>query len=82
MSNPCQNGGECKAVGNAFHCACPTGLRGLICDVDVNECDQENCGNRGECVNTFGSFYCNCSDGYEDQLCNDQVPEDDTQVEF
>uniref|UniRef100_A0A3P9PH91 FAT atypical cadherin 3 n=1 Tax=Poecilia reticulata TaxID=8081 RepID=A0A3P9PH91_POERE len=87
MPNPCQNGGECKAVGNAFLCGCPRGLRGLIkqaffmtlypfcheecpdvCDVDVNECDQDNCGNRGECVNTFGSFYCNCSDGYEDQF--------------
>uniref|UniRef100_A0A3B3XCQ2 FAT atypical cadherin 3b n=1 Tax=Poecilia mexicana TaxID=48701 RepID=A0A3B3XCQ2_9TELE len=104
MPNPCQNGGECKAVGNAFLCGCPRGLRGLIwlkhghyclllqvidlkhiqryviCDVDVNECDQDNCGNRGECVNTFGSFYCNCSDGYEDQFCDNQVPEDDTEM--
>ncbi|KAM4546593.1 protocadherin Fat 3 [Fundulus diaphanus] len=81
MPNPCQNGGECKAVGNAFLCGCPRGLRGLICDEDVNECDQDNCGSRGECVNTFGSFYCNCSDGYDDQLCDDQVPEDDMQAE-
>uniref|UniRef100_A0A3Q2TJN6 FAT atypical cadherin 3 n=1 Tax=Fundulus heteroclitus TaxID=8078 RepID=A0A3Q2TJN6_FUNHE len=74
MPNPCQNGGECKAVGNAFLCGCPRGLRGLICEEDVNECDQDNCGSRGECVNTFGSFYCNCSDGYDDQFCDDQRP--------
>uniref|UniRef100_A0A673ATT1 FAT atypical cadherin 3b n=1 Tax=Sphaeramia orbicularis TaxID=375764 RepID=A0A673ATT1_9TELE len=64
MPNPCQNGGDCKPVGNAFLCACPRGLGGLICDEDVNECDQEECAN-GDCVNTFGSFYCNCSEGFE-----------------
>uniref|UniRef100_A0A3Q1H4V1 Uncharacterized protein n=1 Tax=Anabas testudineus TaxID=64144 RepID=A0A3Q1H4V1_ANATE len=124
MPNPCQNGGDCKAVGSAFLCGCPRGLGGLInafssyvtptpvqcfenpikkkiiekgetrifylptqqgviCDEDVNECDQAECRN-GECVNTFGSFYCNCSEGYEGQFCDDQTPGDtgdDTQAE-
>uniref|UniRef100_A0A3Q2DCV8 FAT atypical cadherin 3b n=1 Tax=Cyprinodon variegatus TaxID=28743 RepID=A0A3Q2DCV8_CYPVA len=82
MPNPCQNGGKCKAAGNAFLCGCPRGLTGLVCDMDVNECEEEICGNRGECINTFGSFYCNCSDGYEEQFCDDQGPEGDTQVNF
>uniref|UniRef100_A0A3P9CVS2 FAT atypical cadherin 3 n=1 Tax=Maylandia zebra TaxID=106582 RepID=A0A3P9CVS2_9CICH len=30
MPNPCQNGGDCKLVGSAFLCGCPTGLGGLI----------------------------------------------------
>uniref|UniRef100_A0A4W6FZ96 FAT atypical cadherin 3 n=1 Tax=Lates calcarifer TaxID=8187 RepID=A0A4W6FZ96_LATCA len=30
MPNPCQNGGDCKPVGNAFLCGCPRGLGGLI----------------------------------------------------
>ncbi|XP_015235244.1 PREDICTED: protocadherin Fat 3-like [Cyprinodon variegatus] len=81
MPNPCQNGGKCKAAGNAFLCGCPRGLTGLVCDMDVNECEEEICGNRGECINTFGSFYCNCSDGYEEQFCDDQGPEGDTQAE-
>ncbi|KAM9332560.1 protocadherin Fat 3 [Pholidichthys leucotaenia] len=84
MSNPCQNGGDCKLVGSAFLCSCPAGLGGLICDEDVDECAEEQCGDGGECVNTLGSFYCNCSEGYEGQLCDEDTPADpgdDTQAE-
>uniref|UniRef100_A0A3Q3LMC7 Protocadherin Fat 3-like n=1 Tax=Mastacembelus armatus TaxID=205130 RepID=A0A3Q3LMC7_9TELE len=76
MPNPCQNSGDCRAVGSTFLCGCPPGLGGLICDEDVNECQQDECRNGGECVNTFGSFYCNCSEGYEGPFCDDQTPGD------
>ncbi|XP_041947686.1 protocadherin Fat 3 isoform X3 [Alosa sapidissima] len=70
MPNPCQNGGDCKAVGTTFLCGCPKGFAGLLCDEDVNECEREVCDNGGACVNTVGTFYCNCTAGYEGQFCS------------
>lgn len=29
VPNPCQNGGVCKAIGNAFLCSCRRGFKGL-----------------------------------------------------
>ncbi|XP_054610682.1 protocadherin Fat 3 isoform X3 [Dunckerocampus dactyliophorus] len=82
--SPCQNGGDCQALGSGFVCGCPPGLGGLICDEDVDECEQAECYNGGECVNTLGSFYCNCTPGFEGRLCSDEGdedPGDDTQAE-
>nr|XP_057942442.1 protocadherin Fat 3 isoform X4 [Doryrhamphus excisus] len=70
--SPCQNGGNCQALGSGFVCGCPPGLGGLICDEDVDECDLADCYNGGECVNTLGSFYCNCTPGFEGQFCGDE----------
>ncbi|KAI5099865.1 protocadherin Fat 3-like isoform X3 [Silurus meridionalis] len=69
VPTPCQNRGECKAVGNTFLCGCPKGFTGIICEEDVNECDREECENGGTCVNAFGAFYCNCTAGFEGQFC-------------
>ncbi|KAG9265353.1 protocadherin Fat 3 [Astyanax mexicanus] len=70
MPNPCQNGGVCKPIGNAFICSCKRGYTGITCDADVNECESEQCENGGVCVNTFGSFYCNCSVGFVGRACS------------
>lgn len=29
VPSPCQNGGACKSVGNAFFCSCRRGFKGL-----------------------------------------------------
>ncbi|XP_038141914.1 protocadherin Fat 3a isoform X2 [Cyprinodon tularosa] len=73
VPSPCQNGGVCKPIGNAFLCSCRRGFRGLMCEEDVNECDRNNpegeCENGGTCINTPGSFYCNCTPGFVGQRC-------------
>ncbi|XP_077098803.1 protocadherin Fat 3 isoform X2 [Siphateles boraxobius] len=82
MPSPCQNEGDCKALGNTFLCGCLKGFTGLICDEDVNECEREECENRGTCVNTFGAFYCNCTVGFEGQFCGQPTLDGpDTQAE-
>jgi len=48
---------------------CPAGITGLLCDLDVNECQQQKCSNGGTCVNTQGSFYCKCKSGYSGKYC-------------
>ncbi|XP_067306295.1 protocadherin Fat 3a isoform X1 [Pseudorasbora parva] len=68
--NPCQNGGVCKPIGNAFICSCKRGYTGVTCEEDVNECERELCENGGVCVNTFGSFYCNCTPGFVGNACS------------
>ncbi|XP_016104917.1 protocadherin Fat 3-like isoform X2 [Sinocyclocheilus grahami] len=70
MPNPCQNGGVCKPIGNAFICSCKRGYTGATCEEDVNECERELCENGGVCVNTFGSFYCNCTPGFVGSACS------------
>ncbi|XP_035389998.1 protocadherin Fat 3a isoform X2 [Electrophorus electricus] len=69
VPNPCQNGGMCKPIGNAFICSCKRGYTGITCEEDVNECAREQCENGGVCVNTFGSFYCNCTLGFVGGAC-------------
>uniref|UniRef100_A0A8C1V499 FAT atypical cadherin 3b n=1 Tax=Cyprinus carpio TaxID=7962 RepID=A0A8C1V499_CYPCA len=81
VPSPCQNGGDCKAVGNTFLCGCLKGFTGLICDEDVNECEREECENGGVCVNTFGAFYCNCTAGFDGQFCGQPLDGPDTQAE-
>uniref|UniRef100_A0A672QV40 Protocadherin Fat 3-like n=1 Tax=Sinocyclocheilus grahami TaxID=75366 RepID=A0A672QV40_SINGR len=81
MPNPCQNGGVCKPIGNAFICSCKRGYTGATSVYhkgftefsfleDVNECERELCENGGVCVNTFGSFYCNCTPGFVGSACS------------
>ena len=31
-NNPCVNGGHCHEVDDVFHCKCPLGFFGRICD--------------------------------------------------
>ncbi|KAI1888818.1 hypothetical protein AGOR_G00172670 [Albula goreensis] len=64
-SNPCQNGGTCLNLLDAFHCICPNNWQGPICATDVNECQiysgtSQGCQNGATCVNTPGSYSCTC----------------------
>ncbi|XP_064410135.1 cubilin [Latimeria chalumnae] len=64
-SNPCQNGGICLNLLDAFYCLCPNNWQGPNCAVDVNECQiytgtPLGCQNGATCLNTPGSFSCSC----------------------
>lgn len=47
-----------------------SGYRGVLCDVDINECEQtpDICGN-GTCFNYAGDFRCECPVGFEGFQC-------------
>ena len=47
-----------------FHCICPPGYFGTLCDLDVNECEVSPCLHEGICINTPGGFKCVCRPGY------------------
>ncbi|KRX14085.1 Neurogenic locus notch -like protein [Trichinella nelsoni] len=46
----CANGGTCKTHRNSFHCICPSGITGLLCDEDIDECIENPCKNNGICL--------------------------------
>ncbi|KAL4635047.1 hypothetical protein GN956_G14478 [Arapaima gigas] len=49
-----------------FVCKCRTGLKGTLCEEDINECDLKPCQNGGICVNSHGSYTCHCSEESQD----------------
>lgn len=55
---------ECDHVFLRFHCICPPGYFGTLCDLDVNECEVSPCLHEGICINTPGGFKCVCRPGY------------------
>ncbi|XP_062489682.1 cubilin isoform X1 [Pezoporus occidentalis] len=65
-SNPCENSGTCINSLDGFFCLCPNNWQGLLCSVDVNECQiyagtALACQNGATCVNTPGSYSCSCT---------------------
>ena len=50
--NPCENGGECVDLLNAYRCECLSGYSGTNCEVDINECLQPGvqCQNGALCI--------------------------------
>ncbi|XP_037693302.1 cubilin [Choloepus didactylus] len=60
-SSPCQHGGTCLGLLNAFFCICPPQWKGPLCSDDVNECEVYSgtplsCQNGATCINTAGSY--------------------------
>lgn len=62
---PCIHFESCDHVSGA--CTCSAGWEGAHCDVDVDECEdnEHTCtADHDMCVNTEGSFRCACEVGY------------------
>lgn len=60
-SNPCQNGGVCRADGRGYVCQCLPGSTGHHCEVDNrNECESNPCQNGGACQDYIGDYLCEC----------------------
>ncbi|KAI1891510.1 hypothetical protein AGOR_G00144550 [Albula goreensis] len=51
-----------------FVCRCQQGLKGTLCEEDINECDLNPCQNGGVCENSYGSYTCHCLRQSQDGL--------------
>ena len=71
--SPCRNGGGCTRQGsNDFHCSCPLGFQGKLCDQERSRaCEQMPCRNGGSCQETpeGASYFCLCRPGYRGNQC-------------
>ncbi|XP_055371961.1 fat-like cadherin-related tumor suppressor homolog [Condylostylus longicornis] len=70
--NPCRNGGVCEEGDNGPLCLC-RGYKGLTCEVDVDECENQPCGNGATCINEAGSFRCICPPDLTGASCGDPL---------
>ncbi|XP_022245454.1 epidermal growth factor-like protein 7 isoform X2 [Limulus polyphemus] len=78
-TRPCRNSGKCTKPG---YCSCPKGWTGTFCEIDVNECEQDENVCDHQCINTLGSYRCGChkgfklqSDGRSCKISLNRVPE-------
>ncbi|KAI1724244.1 EGF-like domain-containing protein [Ditylenchus destructor] len=71
IENPCANNATCRPLKGNFFCECVQGLKGKLCEEDVDECllDAPVCRNGGTCVNHMGGFSCKCPAGFGGTVC-------------
>ncbi|XP_048224896.1 lactadherin-like [Perognathus longimembris pacificus] len=82
-SSRCMNGGTClKDRGDSFHCICPEGFTGRLCnETDKGPCSPNPCHHDGQCQvakdqlrgDVFISYFCQCPRGYTGIHC--ETPE-------
>lgn len=70
--SPCQHGGSCQDLFNAFSCACGPSWEGLLCETNVDDCKPSPC-LHGECRDEVGDFQCECHKGYIGKRCQINV---------
>lgn len=72
---PCRNGGTCSPAPGptgstgGFRCTCPSGLTGIRCELQVNDCSPNPCKNSGSCIESANGFKCLCPNGFTGSNC-------------
>lgn len=66
-SSPCIHG-VCHDAINSYNCTCDSGWTSSNCDVDIDECidddERKQCENNAKCENTDGDYRCHCDEYY------------------
>jgi hypothetical protein len=54
-----------------YLCDASVGCRykGVNCEQNINECENNPCLNQGSCFDTYGSYTCQCMRGFGGQNC-------------
>lgn len=73
--NPCQNGGSCQDLVNAFSCSCTDEWMGETCHQEYDACSFFPCQNSATCspVLGFHEYSCTCVPGYTDANCSTNI---------
>ncbi|XP_071494926.1 sushi, von Willebrand factor type A, EGF and pentraxin domain-containing protein 1-like [Diadema antillarum] len=72
--NPCLNGATCEDLPRGYHCACLPGYTGQNCEVNIDECyNNDACLNGGTCVDLVNGYQCSCPPGFHGVNCQNDA---------
>lgn len=47
-----------------FRCVCPEGFEGDECEINIDDCEDNDCENNSTCVDGINNYTCMCSPEY------------------
>ncbi|CAH1795056.1 unnamed protein product [Owenia fusiformis] len=69
-SDPCQHGGDCTDLVNAYNCTCHPQYEGVNCEIKIDNCLTNNtCQNGATCIDGFETITCKCPTMYTGTNC-------------
>uniref|UniRef100_A0A8D3AFN6 Slit homolog 3 (Drosophila) n=1 Tax=Scophthalmus maximus TaxID=52904 RepID=A0A8D3AFN6_SCOMX len=73
---PCSNGGTCHIQHgheDHFSCVCPPGFEGHRCEINPDDCEDNDCENNSTCIDGVNNYTCICPPNYTGDLCEEVV---------
>ncbi|XP_071494914.1 sushi, von Willebrand factor type A, EGF and pentraxin domain-containing protein 1-like [Diadema antillarum] len=72
--NPCLNEATCEDLPQGYHCACLPGYTGQNCEVNIDECyNNDACLNGGTCLDLVNGYQCSCPTGFHGVNCQNDA---------
>uniref|UniRef100_A0A673YMW5 Slit homolog 3 (Drosophila) n=1 Tax=Salmo trutta TaxID=8032 RepID=A0A673YMW5_SALTR len=59
--------------GSTCYCTCPPGYEGLQCEVNPDDCEDNDCENNSTCVDSINNYTCFCPPNFIGDLCEEGV---------
>ncbi|CAF93511.1 unnamed protein product, partial [Tetraodon nigroviridis] len=54
-------------------CVCPEGFEGDKCEINIDDCEDNDCENNSTCVDGINNYTCMCSPEYTGELCEEKL---------
>lgn len=57
-----------------FRCICADGFEGEYCEVNIDDCEDNDCENNSTCVDGINNYTCLCPPEYTGRKCSNVQP--------
>uniref|UniRef100_A0A4W4HLJ4 Slit homolog 1a (Drosophila) n=1 Tax=Electrophorus electricus TaxID=8005 RepID=A0A4W4HLJ4_ELEEL len=72
LSSPCWNHGVCQTdLTELYSCSCPLGFEGSNCEINTDECEDNDCENGATCKDGVNNYTCLCAPYYTGEMCEE-----------